>query len=214
MRSLHAAAGVGARAAGRLADLLDQQLPEARNVGPREKAVDPVVGRDVGDEVVDDGGDRGRGRPGGRTATSAAPSSSTGRLASAKAIKNGNVVAGKASGHRGSPQGWRPWSAAPRLRTRRAAGCASVLRPGVPSARPPPACRARPKTSQWLLPNPRLPSPRPARPATLAQAARAVFWSFFGVRKGKRHAARRGRPAAACTVIVVGVAPPRSSCWR
>ena len=49
------------------------------------------------------------------------------------------------------------------------------------------------------------PEPSPARPATLAETARAVFWSFFGVRKGKdmQRDAATLRPIP---VVLVGIA--------
>ena len=49
------------------------------------------------------------------------------------------------------------------------------------------------------------PEPPPARPATLAETARAVFWSFFGVRKGKdmQRDAATLRPVP---VVLVGIA--------
>jgi hypothetical protein len=54
-------------------------------------------------------------------------------------------------------------------------------------------------------------SPGPAsgndapRPATLAQVARAVFWSFFGVRKGK-HMEEDALSIRPLHVVLVGLA--------
>jgi len=54
-------------------------------------------------------------------------------------------------------------------------------------------------------PEPPPSEPSPARPATLAETARAVFWSFFGVRKDKdmQRDAATLRPIP---VVLVGIA--------
>jgi hypothetical protein len=57
MGALHVAAGVGARAAAGLTDLLDQQKFQPRNVGFGEELVDAAVARDIADEVIDHGRD-------------------------------------------------------------------------------------------------------------------------------------------------------------
>jgi hypothetical protein len=57
MGALHVAAGVDARAAAGLTDLLDQQRFQPRNVGLGEELVDAPVARDIADEVIDHGRD-------------------------------------------------------------------------------------------------------------------------------------------------------------
>ncbi len=49
------------------------------------------------------------------------------------------------------------------------------------------------------------PSSAPPPPATLAQVAGAVFWSFFGVRKG-RHMQHDAATIKLHHVVIVGVA--------
>src|SRR5262249_14467006 len=62
MHRLHIAAGIDARAAGSLADLLDEARLEPIDIGMGEESVEALVGRDVLHEVVD------HGRNGGITA--------------------------------------------------------------------------------------------------------------------------------------------------
>ncbi len=64
---------------------------------------------------------------------------------------------------------------------------------------------ALPVPSPAADPPPPLPLPLPLPPATLAQVAGAVFWSFFGVRKG-RHMRRDAATIKLHHVVVIGVA--------
>ena len=71
VRFLHVLAGVLARTAGRLADLIGQALLELGDVGVHEPRVDAVVLRDLLlDEVLDDGLDRVHARRADRRASS------------------------------------------------------------------------------------------------------------------------------------------------
>src|SRR5262249_14975574 len=59
MRALHVATGVDARPAARLADLLNQLVFEARNVGLGTELVDPAIACDIAHEIINhrfDGG--------------------------------------------------------------------------------------------------------------------------------------------------------------